>query len=178
MKRFITLLCCLVCIQAYAQHSFSITPERKVIWQKVYEAPINISEYHQWMFNSGQYHDIAMTDNTITCWLNESPIDYQKHGYDMMNDISMLVRDNNIKGFVTIQFKEGRYRVTIEQIQFIHRFDSRLYRKGEITYIEGPAINRKGVFGKMVEGNTLVVLDAVFSDIFEYKQSAHLNNEW
>ena len=92
--------------------------------------------------------------------------------------ISMLIRDNNIKGFVTIQFKEGRYRVTIEQIQFIHSFDSQLYKKGEITYIEGPAINRKGVFGKMVEGNTLVVLDAVFSDMYEYKQPKHLNDEW
>lgn len=177
MKRFITLLCCLVCIQAYAQHSFSITPERKVIWQKVYEAPINISKYHQWMFNSGQYHDIAMTDNTITCWLNESPINYQKHGYDAMSDISMQIRDNNIKGFITIQFKDGRYRVTIEQMQFIHKFDSSLYRKGEVSHME-LLINAKGTFRKMAEANTLVVLDVIFTDMFEYKQPTHLNDEW
>ena len=94
------------------------------------------------------------------------------------SNISILARDSNVKGFVTVQFKEGKYRVTIEQIQLIQKYDSSLSEKGEITYIEGPAINRKGVFSKMVESNTLVVLDAVFSDVFEYKQSAHLNNEW
>jgi hypothetical protein len=177
MKRLIMLLCCLVSIQAYAQHSFSITQERKVIWQKVYDSPISINEYQQWLFNSGQYHDIAMYDNTITCWMNENPINYEKHGFDMMSDISMQIRDNNLTGFVTIQFKEGRYRVTIEQMQFIHRFDSQLYRKGEVTHME-LLINAKGTFRKMAENNTLMVLEVIFADMFEYKKSAHLDDEW
>ena len=177
MKRFVTLFCCLFCIQAYAQHNFSITPERKVIWQKVYESPIGINEYHQWMFNSGQYHDIAMTDNTITCWLNEAPINYKKYGYNSMRDISILVRDNNLTGFVTIQFKEGRYRVTFEQIKFIQRFDSPFLRKGDVSHLE-LLINYRDSFNKSTEKNLLMVLDVILNDMFFYKTSAHLNNEW
>jgi hypothetical protein len=30
----------------------------------------------------------------------------------------------------------------------------------------------------MAEANTLVVLDVIFTDMFEYKQPTHLNDEW
>ena len=177
MKRFIILLSIIISTSAFAQHNFSITSEQKIIWQKVYDSPVTINEFHTWLFNNGQHNDIAIADNTITCWLNELPIASNQNKYSTMQ-MSILARDSNAKCFATIQFKEGRYRVTLEQIQFIQAFDSSLSEKGEITYIEGPAINRKGTFNKMVEGNTLVILDALFSNIYEYKLSAHLNDEW
>lgn len=177
MKRLIILLSILISANAYAQHNFQITENAKVIWQKVYESSANIDQLQEMLFNSGKFNDIAVLNDKITCWLNETPIDYAQAGYNS-SQISMLVRDNNIKCFATIQFKEGRYRVTLEQVQFIHRFDSSLFKQGEVSYLENSAINRKGAFNKMVEGNTLVVLDAVFTPMFEYSQPSHLNDEW
>mgnify|MGYP003289130454 CR=1 FL=1 len=177
MKRILILLCVLINASAYAQHNFLITENAKVIWQKVYETSYDIEDLHAAIFNSGQYNDIAVYDNTITCWMNESSIDYAQEGYNS-SQISMLLRDSNVKGFITIQLKDNRYRVTIEQIQFIAKYDGSFSRKGDISIIETSALNRKGSFNKMVESNTLVVIDAAFLRRFAFKQASHLNDEW
>ena len=175
MRKFATLLCLLIGSSCFAQHHFQITENAKIIWQKIYEASVSINEYQEIILNSGKYNDIVITDDKITCWINECPIVESHQNYSNM---SILARDCNIKGFATIQFKDGRYRVTIEQIQLIQKYDSSLSRKGEITLIEGPAINRKGVFNKMVEGNTLMIIEPLFAKMFEHKKPAHLSDEW
>lgn len=177
MKRLVILLSILICSSAYGQHNFQITDDAKIIWQKVYETSANIEQIQEMIFNSGKFNDIAMLNDKLTCWINEIPVVDTNEILNFSN-ISILARDSNVKGFVTVQFKEGKYRVTIEQIQFIQKYSSSLSEKGEITYIEGPAINRKGAFNKMVEGNTLVVLDSVFAPMFEFRKPSHLSDEW
>lgn len=176
MKKFVTLLSILLTTTAFAQHHFQITEDSKVIWQKVYETSLEFSQVQEIIFNSGKFNDIAVLNDNITCWFNEAPIDYKQAGYST-SQISMMLRDCNVKFFTTVQFKEGKYRVTLEQIQFIQRFDTSFFKKGEISYLENSAI-RKGTFNKMVEGNTLNVLDDVFRPMFEFKPPTHLNNEW
>lgn len=177
MKKLAFLIGLFISTSSFAQHHFQITEAAQLIWQKVYESPANATQYHEMLFNSGKFSDIAELNGKITCWLNEAPIDYKQAGYDI-GQVSMFVRDGNFKCFATIQFKEGKYRVTLEQIQIIQRYDTTLSKKGEITYLDRYAINRKGTFNKMVENNSLVVLDALFKSMFEYKQATHLNDEW
>lgn len=177
MRKLIILIGLLISTSALAQHHFQITEDAQLIWQKTYELPANADQYQEMLFYSGKFSDIAELNGKVTCWLNETPIDYKQAGYDIMQ-VSMFVRDGNMKCFATIQFKEGKYRVTLEQIQMIQRYDTSLSKKGEITYLDRYAINRKGTFNKMVENNSLIVLDALFKSMFEYKQATHLNEEW
>lgn len=176
-KLIIILICALFSANIYAQHNFSITEACKVIWQQIFEDDIDINTYYDHLVTSGRYHDILMSDNAITCWLNESPIEYARLGYKRGN-IPIVLSSNNLTAFITVQFKDARYRVTLEQIQFVQTYSTSLYQKGDIVHMDSFALDRKGQIKKIVANDTFPVLDAYFTDLFQYKSVSHLSDTW
>jgi hypothetical protein len=177
MKRIIIAVSILLfSMTAFAQNHFKAV-DYKVIWQNIYDCNVDVNTFHDWLVSCGQCEDIIVSGNTITCKFVDAPIDYKRFGFTSM-DISMLVRDNNIRYNATFQFKNGRYRVTLNQFQFIHKYDTRLYEMGEITYMESVALNRKGEFKNGIQGATLDVLDVILVNTCEYHEQTHLDDEW
>lgn len=176
-KIFITLVCALISAGVYAQHNFSKTEAGNVIWQQIFENDVDINTFYEHMVNSGRYHDILISGNSITCWLNESPIEYARLGYKTGN-IPMVLSTNNITAFITVQFKDARYRVTLEQIQFIQSYKTKLYDRGDVVHMDTFALDRKGQIKKIVASDTFPVLDKCFTDLFEYKKASHLSDSW
>jgi hypothetical protein len=177
MKRIIIALSILlVSVTSFAQNHFKAV-DYKVIWQNIYESNVDIHTFYDWLVSSGQCQDIVVSGNTITCKFIDAPIDYQRFGFSSMN-ISILVRDNNIRYNATFQFKDGRYRVTLDQFQFVQRYDSSLYKMGEETYMERIALNKKGEFKSIIQSGTLDVLDVILVNKCAYYEPSHLNDEW
>jgi hypothetical protein len=85
--------------------------------------------------------------------------------------IPMYVARNFFTGFVVIEFKEEKYRVTIKKIMLTQKYDDGLSELGEKTTIETFAIKRgknemKGAFMK----SPSIILDFTFTNAFTFTQ--------
>ena len=127
-KVLLTLASICFVISLYAQETsnFTIIDGTKLIWQKVYETKLSEQELLNTLINSGNFTDILSVDGKTTFNVNRAKVDYESAGYTRM-DIPIYVSANDLSCFVTVQVKEGRYRVTVERISLIAHTTGGLY---------------------------------------------------
>jgi hypothetical protein len=96
------------------EHHF-IIEDGKIAWQKVYDSQLSAEEIVKAMKETGNFTDISLDGDKITANVNEFVIDYEAVGAKLMRT-SMYVTYYDYLGFVAIDIKEGKYRVTFKNI--------------------------------------------------------------
>lgn len=115
-----------------SSNDFSVKNGR-VIWQKVYEgkSPLEVLS------------DITIFDDIILGKVVNHLVDYNKHGYNIVNvpELARALINSN----VFIEVKQGKYRVTLSKIVFKEQIDQgtrndahqiaeeKFLKKGELT---------------------------------------------
>ena len=171
MKRFIAIIISVIaCTTAYSQNCNFHSENGKVYWQKIYETETDISNL---MINSGRFSDVVDFNGIISARYVPTRIDLNGRG---QMEVPIYIRDSEITFFVRIQQKEGRYRVTVDQVIFIQALDTQLSRKGDQTAIEVYALKRDGSFKGMFLNTAANILDEMLSSLFTDTYS--LGDDW
>lgn len=120
MKRL--LLCAVLAIaslSAFAQvHNFNISDSGKIYWQKVFEDGRSSEAVISSILSSGSFSGVVEGEDRISFHIDPRPIDVTTLGYRRMA-VPMYTVNYDFSGQATIQFQEGRYRVTVLDIMLI-----------------------------------------------------------
>lgn len=157
-------------------HNFHLTEDNTIYWQKIIESNLSAEDIYASILHGNDFTDVVYSDDMITCRMENAMINIQAMGRDRMT-VPIFVSLNNISGLVSIQFKEGRYRATIDKIIFTERPNGGPLYSGESKTIEDVAIKRndwrKGFTGIMSE-----IYDEFFTDIVTFEMNSYLKDEW
>ena len=165
MKRsFISFLFSILCIIGIAQekdaYNFSIK-EGDVIWQKVYSTTLTRDEVFNVIKTNGALTDIMETDQVLTGNLVERVAEYTSLGYK--RGAVPIFLNHLLGGFVKVEMRDGRYRVTVSKMYRIDDSTPRRERTDFTFYV-----NKKGEF-RLFPETARIIYDANFNKMFEIK---------
>lgn len=174
MKRCIILFLILACAYARAQeHSFKVQ-DRDIFWQKVFPSDLDSAGILQAVSLSGAFSDVTPVSSGISLRIVPREVDYQAAGYSRgrtpMNLLACL-----LSGHALIEFRPGRYRVTVDHLTLVENITTSLYEKGRTNSLESLALNKKGELRKVFQESALI-LEVDLSKIFSFK--AKIEEDW
>ena len=156
-------------------NNFSVSEDGKAYWQKIYDVALAHDDLMNILVNDGNFADINDGD-VITFRLNRAEVDVTKYGYTRMS-VPMYVVNYDVSCFVTIQLKEDRYRVTVDNITLIRNLTTRMGKEGEEEALETWAVKK----GQLSSGFTKMpsaIYDQYFSDRFLFQTKSYIDDEW
>ncbi len=180
MKRFLTLMAILICGTAFAQkdpRSFSVTDDNTVIWQKIFDTDKGIEELYEDVINSGKLMDVVLLNDKITAKLVKNSVNFKALGYNR-GQVPMYIGTGDFSAFITIQVKDNRYRVTIQDIIVTINKNIGLGERGEDTHLEEYVLNKRGQFNSSFLYDAVRILEDYFTSLCVFESKSYINNEW
>ena len=117
-------------------HNFKIE-SNNLIWQKVYQSENSIHDLYEALRQQGNYEKIYIVRDEVIFTINfESKNELEAFGYRSGSYPNYIKPGGKFTGY--LQKKEGKYRVTITNIDFnwngdmVENIDDAALRKGEI----------------------------------------------
>jgi hypothetical protein len=117
-------------------HNFKIE-SNNLIWQKVYDSENTIFELYESLRQQGNYEKIYIVRDEVIFTINfESKNELEAHGYRKWTFPGYLKPGGKFTGY--LQKKEGKYRVTITNVDFnwngdlVENIDDAALKKGEM----------------------------------------------
>ena len=111
--------------------------ERFLIWQKVYESDNSIYELYESLRQQGNYEKIYIIRDEVIFTINfESKNELEAHGYKAWSYPGYLKPGGKFTGY--LQKREGKYRVTITNVDFnfngdlVENIDDAALKRGEM----------------------------------------------
>jgi len=135
-----------------------------IIWQKVYQTDMDSTAVVGYLQASGQLKDFTNTPGGLVCSIIPRQMDYRGAGFRYIQVVAVVL-DNEMEGTALIQFKDGRYRVTVNHIRFV----SELPMFPDLTMAD--FIDRKGIQKVFYSKNTAAILDYELNSIFEISET-------
>lgn len=155
-------------------NSFAIE-EGKLIWQKVYETDLGFDELLSVTKESGLFQIVEVSDDKILAEVKSINADFKGAGYSEMST-PMYVSRSFIEGFVKIEFKQGRYRISIKNIMLIQKYDDGVSKEGEKSSLESFAIKKGNIMKKPFTKSPSKILDYTFTKEFNLKAKTKTDN--
>lgn len=145
MKRlFLCAVLAIASLNLFAQvNNFKVTENGKVYWQKVFEDSRSAESVLTSIMASGSFSGLLESEGQASFHIDQRPVDVVALGYKRML-VPIYTATYDFSGQATIQFQEGRYRVTVQDII--------LSNSDGTQPIESWAVNR----GMMTRGFTTI----------------------
>ncbi len=171
-KTFILLsVICIFSFSIKAQETINnfSAENNKIIWQKVFETELNLNQLTEKIKESGILEDIEIGENKILGQTKPIDADFKGAGFGEMST-PMYIARSFFDGFALIEFKDGKYRVTLKNIMLTQQYDDGLSEEGEKSTIESFGIKRgknemKGAF----KTSPSIILDYTLTNSFTFK---------
>jgi len=139
----------------------------KLIWQKVYECKDSINQIVSNLKRGGSLRGIDVTDNVATGSLKDIEVDYKGAGFSR-GTLPIYITSHHLSCFVVIDFKKGKYRITIKNIQLTDVPEGSINKFGESEPIETYALKNKNTeFRDLFIKAPATILNYTFNKIFE-----------
>ncbi len=165
--------------------------ERIVSWVKVFESSsdVDITKAKNY-FEQNQILEILSTDSSsLIGKFNSKPIDIQKYGYKR-GTTPMYLLDVEQVFNVKLEFKDGKYRATLNQMGYIDNgvlsdLTSRALVGNTATSSKGNLVSYDGDFSftnknevrtRNLQG--LEILDKFYTDILTFKDKDISSSDW
>ncbi len=151
--------------------------QKEVVWRKVVETTLTFDQLVEKIKNSGLLDKIEIGDNQLAGDFRDIAADFKGAGFSEMGT-PMYIARSHFNGFAIIEYKEGRYRVTLKKIILVQKYDDGLSKQGERTNLDVFALKTtkdkmKGAFKK----SPSLILDYTFTDKFTFKD-APTKKDW
>ena len=166
-----------------SQPNFKITDPGAIQWVKIYETDLTPDQVKDRLISSGHF-DIAENNEKLYLSFSGLSADHKGAGFGKMQLPSYVVL-NDLKGMATIDFKDGKYRVTISNIDLLQKKDSNTFitndvsltsSKGTKEDLEKFALVKKGNFAPTFNKKTSIVYDYTFDQVFTIEKV--INDNW
>jgi|GEM_PF-1639943 len=151
-----------------------LSEDGELVWQAVYDTDMSVEDVKKNLIQKGVLIIESETDNTITGTLKPFDVSYKKQGKSSMQ-IQLYVRDCSFTGFVLIELKDKRYRITIRDIKAVYSFTNGLAHKGDEFNVKDYAVSSKGIFKKSFLKSAAPLLNYDFTTMFTIN---NLNEDW
>lgn len=113
MKKLLLLLL-LLPLLGFGQHRFTIVKEN-LVWEKVFPGTVTPEEMMKQIKLTGKCQYVDFNYNVLDFCISYTPDDLKRFGYRSGADPSFLSEGGICTGM--IEFKEGRYKVTIFKLE-------------------------------------------------------------
>jgi len=153
-----TLILLIFAIPALAQTNFTVA-NNTVVWQKVYQDTTSFNQYYAFLKHN---HFTVTADGEFIDFSKDfTTQEFKPYGYRAM-EFPTLFYDGYIKG--NVEFKDGKYRVTINQIIFKDALTLETYNPIEDWFIKNGTLKTSNMHTKV-----LTTMDAYFLNQFTYQ---------
>jgi len=129
------LLIILICFKSYSQdlafNNFKLE-NGTLIWQKVYKTKLSNDELIKSFKISGIIKNFDAFDNFIIGNIKLMSIDYKSFGKSYLSTVT-YISDNYFNSFILIEFKEGRYKVTLKDMKLITKYSNKQNNEFDIS---------------------------------------------
>lgn len=182
MKRILLLTTFLVLtviftIKAQETVNNFLPVDNETIWQKVYETTLNFKQITNNIKSSGLFENFEIGENKVTGNIKPIDADFKGAGYGEMVT-PMFIARSFFAGFVIIDFKDGKYRVTLKKIVLTHKYNDTLTEQGEKSSIESWSLKKgKNEFKDTFAKTPSKILDYTFSKRFDFSEKKN-NEDW
>ena len=181
MKKTIILmfLCIAFLFNLKAQETANnFSPENnKIIWKKVFETEMDFNQLADKVKESGILKNVEIRENKILGQTKLIDADFKGAGYGEMSTPIYVAR-SFFDGFAIIEFKGGKYRVTLKNIMLTQQYTAVLSELGEKTTIESFGIKKgRNEMKRAFTKSPSIILDHTFTNEFTFKLS-DTNNNW
>lgn len=153
-----TLILLMFPILMTAQHNFEIN-NGKVQWSKIFYN-VTDSEYETLLSLQGE--------------LEERTIDYKAMGKSR-GSVTIVLLAYNLTGRVTVQRKESRVRVLVDNMYFIKNINALQYGENKMTF-ESYALKRNGFRKGFLKDAPLI--QNHLETLLDYKSVNSTNDDW
>ena len=170
MKKILILLASLTFpFLPHAQTDNFYVENGELIWRSVFSYDSEIDIIEQNLRASGYFFDFYRHDNVLTAELRDLKMDYSGAGQKRMS-LPTYIPNDYFYGFVTIEVKSDRYRVTVK------RLNGRDDKLGK-TIVDNIALTDSGELSDKFVGASSSVFDYTFTKIFS-KIHEKNDDEW
>ena len=173
MKRIVTLILFLFPVIASAQDEalFSIDGN-SLVWRKVYKSESQI-DARSIVYNlrlTGLFKEIMLDDGLVTCEMDGLSMQYKEIGYKRMS-LPIYVANDTFSGFVSVEIKPNRYRVTVARI-LTHN------DKLGVNHLEDLATKDDGGFKSDFLQPAGRIIAFTFDKVFSSLQYNNIDDDW
>jgi hypothetical protein len=145
--------------------------DKEIIWRKVIETGLTFEQLVEKIKNSGLLEKMELGDNKLTGDIKDLSADFKGAGFSEMGTPIYVAR-SHFSAFTILEYKEGKYRVTLKKIILTQKYDDGLSKQGERTNLDVFALKTtkdelKGAFKK----SPSLILDYTFTDKFIFKDT-------
>jgi hypothetical protein len=162
--------------------------ERTIKWVKIFnvDSSFTFGQIIENLANNNLFSNAKIDEDVFEGKLNPKKIDFIKYGYKTMS--APIIFRSKHQSDVKIEFKQGKYRVSVENIEYVEDGSVDILMRGIISPLlpssKGDIEPYNGDFSFKTDGtirtrNKIIfeILDKFFCDIFQYKKK-DLNKDW
>ena len=153
-----------------AQEKNFFIEEGAIKWQKVFQVDsVNVKDVVHNLLAEGHFKEIESGEGMVTCELRGLSLNYQDLGFKRMS-LPIYIPNDKFSGFVTVQVKNNRYRVTVDRIITANP------RLGQGP-LDGLALDKEGAFKPAFLGDPATIIDYNFDKLFS-GLAKPIDDEW
>lgn len=163
-------------VEAIASHNFIVVNGSDVAWQKVFVSGIgNIQDLQDQFFWKGFHNCRILDDSTLVCdYTWRGPIPVQKYGYKRAKMPVFLLNIDKLIARIVVQVRNGRYRVTFDNIYASGRYPG--IESGYFDFL----IDEKtgGLRDEALLDVALDVFDRMFTEAVDFSKPGYLSPDF
>ena len=154
------------------------TDGSSVVWQNVYQTQLDSAGVVDGLLASGHFDGVILSKDGFTCRVVPHEVDYR--GAGMKRGLtSMYLLGGELEARAVVQIREGRYRVTVDEMVFTTTLETPLSKRGERTKLELYVLTGGGAFrSNFWNKGSAPVLDYDLLSLFEVKAAEAQDDDW
>lgn len=145
-----------------------------LVWQKVFETNLSYDELTNKIKELGILNNIEIADNKMIGQTKLIDADIQGAGFKRMS-VPLYILRSLYECFALIEFKEGRYRVTLKNIILVQKYDDPMDKEGSRSFIEDYVIKNDVFANNFIKPSE--ILDYTFTKSFTILP-VEINDDW
>lgn len=165
-------------VEVIDSHNFIVVDGSDVAWQKVFVSDIdNIQDLQDQFFWKGFHNCRILDDLTMVCdyiWRGWIPV--QKYGYKRGKMPVFLLNIDKFTARVVVQVRNGRYRVTFDDIYTFGRLSGPGLESGYFDFLIDERTG--GLRDEALLDVALDVLDRMFTDAVDFSKPGYLSPDF
>jgi len=167
---------------SFAQDNYNLsTQNNQIEWQKVFETKMTRQEIESILKSNGIFKNLHFLENSVTGEIENITADYKGAGNSGLTT-SFYVQNTTISGQFIIDFKEGKYRASLNGINL--KTTNNL-SGGDITIMSANAVQplsyyalKKSQFRKGFLNSDAKIYDYTFSNLFDFSKYKIKSEDW
>ena len=144
-------------------------------WQWVVEGDVGIEQYYGFIRTGGHFSSADTTRGVLTGELKWSHARFKELGYSEWT-VPMYVARQDVKGYVVVEFKKSKYRITVKNIRLKQTYTDPLSEEGEESPLIDYALTSYKTIKKGFLKKPAKIYEHTFRKLLEYQEPSQ--DDW